>query len=388
MHYSLHSKPVYYLLISQFISALADNAIFIAAIALLKAHGHLGWIAFLQMCFLIAYVLLAPYVGPYADGHAKNRVMFVTNVLKLVGCISMLFISPIISYSIIGIGAASYSPAKYGILPELLSSDKLIRANGLIESTTVIAIIAGVVMGGFVADHSAMALISACGIIYMASALMALLIPKTPAKKHFKWSKLWLYTWHYFKDVRLLLTEKSCRFAVVGTSTFWSVGATLRLILFAWIPIVFLTISNEVPSNLMGILSIGVAMGALTVGFWIKLDTVKRVIWPGLALGPAIGLTVLSPTIFHLSCLMFIIGLMGGMFIIPLNALIQDRGNNIIGTGHTLAVQNFIENMAMLLLISAYSLAQKYGISLHSIILLLALSTFLSISSTAFLKFR
>ncbi|MDO8953359.1 MAG: lysophospholipid transporter LplT [Gammaproteobacteria bacterium] len=380
MSYPLFSRPVISLLIAQFLSALADNAIFIAAIALLKIQGHLGWISLLQISFLLAYIILAPYVGVFADGHTKNKVMFLANSLKLLGGLSMLLMPyPLLSYCIIGIGAASYSPAKYGILPELVSQDKLIRANGLIESSTIIAIIIGVVIGGIISDHSTHLLIIACSAVYLLSALMTVLIPSIPAKLHFSWRNVWLYTCEYFSDTAILWRDSSSRFAIIGTSTFWSVGATLRLLLFAWIPLAFLNTGNELPANLMGVLSIGLAIGALTVGLWIHLGTVRRVIWPALFLGPLIIATLLAHSIIHLGLIMILIGFCGGLFIIPLNALLQHRGTILIGTGRSLAVQNFIENASMLTLITVYGLAQSYHLPMQWIISALGLLTFMAI---------
>jgi LPLT family lysophospholipid transporter-like MFS transporter len=366
MYYVLYSRPVCSLLFAQFLSALADNAIFIAAIALLKSQGHFGLTPLLQMVFLIAYVGLAPYVGVFADGHSKNRVMLCANLLKLLGSLSMLSgLHPLIGYSIIGVGAASYSPAKYGILPELVQSDKLIKANGLIESSTIMAIIIGVVIGGIVSDHSNTILVWGCACAYFLSAIMNLLIPYLPAKHKFEWTKLWLYTRQYFSSVAIICKDRSTRFCVIGTSTFWSVGATMRLILFAWVPLVFLNTGNELPANLMGVLSIGVAIGALTVGLWIHLNNIKRAVLPGLFLGPLIFLCLFAHSITHLGIIMVLIGFCGGTFIIPLNAFLQQRGKKLIGAGHTLAVQNFLENLAMLVLISCYNLAETYHIALN-----------------------
>ncbi|MDF2530256.1 MAG: major facilitator superfamily 1 [Gammaproteobacteria bacterium] len=387
MYYSLFSRPVTSLLLAQFLSALADNAVFIAAIALLKQHSDSGHIPLLQMSFLIAYVALAPYVGVYADGHAKNRVMIYANILKLIGSLSLLSgLHPLLGYGIIGIGAASYSPAKYGILPELVSSDKLIKANGLIESSTIMAIIIGVVIGGFVSDHSIKLLILGCASAYLLSALMNVLIPYIPAKHSFSWSQLWSYTCQYFSAVTTICKDRSTRFCIIGTSTFWSVGATLRLILFAWIPFMFMNTSNELPANLMGILSIGVAIGALTVGLWIQLHNIKRAVLPGLLLGPLLFATIMAHTIPHLAIIMILIGYCGGTFIIPLNALLQEKGKQLIGTGHTLAVQNFIENLAMLGLIFLYNMAETYHLPLPWTIGLLGGLTFIMLLILSLIK--
>ncbi|MDF2939420.1 MAG: major facilitator superfamily 1 [Gammaproteobacteria bacterium] len=389
MHYRLLSRPVCSLLVAQFLSALADNAIFIAAIALLKSQGHFGLTPMLQMSFLIAYVALAPYVGVFADGHSKNRVMLCANILKVLGTLSMLSgLHPLIGYAIVGIGAAAYSPAKYGILPELVTSDKLIKANGLIESSTIMAIIIGVVIGGIISDYSDTILIWGCAAAYLLSAFMNILIPYIPAKSRFEFRKLWQYTYRYFSAVSAICKDKGTRFCVIGTSTFWSVGATLRLILFAWVPFMFLNSGNELPSNLMGIMSVGVAVGALTVGLWIKLHNVKRAVIPGLFLGPLICLTLFAHSITHLAIIMVLIGACGGMFIIPLNAFLQENGGKLIGPGHTLAVQNFLENIAMLGLIFWYNLAQNYHMPLNHVIAIVGVLTFTMIAILSLLKFK
>ncbi|HAT39938.1 MAG TPA: lysophospholipid transporter LplT, partial [Polynucleobacter sp.] len=140
----------YTIMAAQFFSSLADNALLIAAIALLAQLHAPAWMTpLLKLFFVWSYVLLAAFVGAFADSRPKGNVMFITNTIKFAGCVAMLFGShPLLSYAIVGLGAAAYSPAKYGILMELLPPEKLVAANGWIEGLTVSSIILGAVLGG------------------------------------------------------------------------------------------------------------------------------------------------------------------------------------------------------------------------------------------------
>lgn len=374
--YALLSGAFVAVVLAQFISALADNAILIAAIALLKHQQAQSQIPLLQASFLIAYVVLAPFVGPFADGCAKNRVMIYANGLKLAGAILMASgLNAILSYGLIGIGAALYSPAKYGILPEMLTAGRLIRANAMIESSTILAIILGVLIGGISADHCLHGLLIFCGAAYLLSAVINALMPSFAAQQQFRFCRLGSYALTYFGSVVAIWHNPKTKLSVLGTSIFWSVGATLRLILFAWIPLVFLSANNALPSNLMGVLSIGVAVGALLAVVWVKLGEVRRVLLPGLLLGPLIMLTSVTHSLITLGALMLLIGLCGGMFVVPLNALLQEQGHLSMGSGRALAVQNFFENTGMLIMVLAYDVAECAHVGLMQIILSLGLLT-------------
>lgn len=371
MTYPLYSRAFFSLLIAQFLSALADNAIFVAAIAAIKLHTHPAFYeSLLQAVFLIAYIVLAPYVGPYADGHPKARVMLISNSLKVVGAALMITgVSPLWCYALIGVGAAAYSPAKYGILIEMLPKEALIKANSYLESTTIIAILFGVFFGGKLADYSLPLLFWICALTYFFASLINLLIPKTAIIREFAWRNFGHYSVNYFKTLAAFYRLLPARLSILGTTTFWSTGITLRLILFSWVPFMFMNNSNTLPANLMASVSIGIVIGAVIAAKFFDLRHAKRAFKVGLVLGPLIILIAFTYHLPVLFALMIIIGACGGTFMIPLNAIIQDSGHRTLGTGAVLAVQNFCENSGMLLFTIGYGLTQRIHMPLPHVVI-------------------
>lgn len=364
------------LLVAQFLSAFADNAIFVAAIALIKHSTHVGFYeAALQSAFLVAYIVLAPYVGHYADGHAKARVMLMSNNIKLLGALAMVVgLDPLVAYSIIGIGAASYSPAKYGILLQILPEEKLISANSMIESSSIVAIIVGTVFGGYLADHSLHILFWSCALFYFVAALVNLLIPKTPIVKPFSWYSLGFYSINFFAMFQQFFKNKQARYCILGTTTFWSTGIVLRLLLFVWVPFVFLNADNSLPATLMGVVSVGICLGAIVAGLWINFSRIRIAFLSGIVLAPLILLIIVTRHLPLLFALMVAIGFFGGIFMVPLNAVIQKAGEKTIGTGSALAVQNFCENGGMLVFSMIYGLLQGIHLPLSMICAILGLT--------------
>jgi LPLT family lysophospholipid transporter-like MFS transporter len=356
----LLSLPMGAVLLAQFFSAFGDNALLITAIALVKADGHAGWIPLLQAFFVIPFILLAPFVGALADAFPKGRVMLFANGLKLIGASSMAAgLPPLLSYGMAGVGAAAYSPAKYGILSQLFGPDKLVKANGLLEGSTIVAILLGVVVGGWLADHSlAWAFTGVIG-VYALAALINLLIPRLPAEHpltHFDFSGLLR---QFMDSLRTLWRNTDTRFSLIGTSLFWGTGSTLRLILFAWVPVALGIASNQMPANLMGVVSIGIVIGAALAGLLVKLEKVNRALIGGLLLGPLVLLFAQQTNLISAALLLAAIGAAGGFFVVPLNALLQERGHRSVGAGHALAVQNLWENLAMLGFVGAYALLEQ-----------------------------
>lgn len=352
-------------LIAQFLSALADNALLFAAIALVQAQQRPeAWVPLLQEFFVLAFVLLAPFVGPFADALPKGRVMLLANVLKLTGAGAMLSgLHPLWAYGMVGVGAAAYSPAKYGILSELVSPERLIKANSLMEGSTIVAILAGVAAGGWLADISVtLALWSVLG-CYGAAIAATLFIPRIAAAhpgERFRPADLLR---GFLESAWTLLKDRDARFSLCCTSLFWGSGATLRLLLVAWVPVALAIHDTRTPANLNGAVAVGIAVGAALASTWIRLETVNRALWPGLLLGPLILLLAnlhgMEPTIALLGA----IGLCGGMFVVPLNALLQERGHDTVGAGHAVAIQNLFENLAMLAMIGLYTLSIRAGAS-------------------------
>ena len=345
-------------LAAQFLSALADNAILIVAIAIVKAQALPHLVPLLQESFVVPFILLAPFVGQIADRFPKGYVMLTGNVLKFSGALAMMLgVDPLSAYGLIGIGAAMYSPAKYGILSQMFGAALLVRANGMMEGSTIVAILLGVLLGGWLADHSLTWAFAGVMSAYGLAAFANLFIPRLPAENSGASFHPWVLLRGFIAALVLMFKDGDARFSLLGTGVFWGSGTTLRLMLFAWVPAALLITGNQTPANLMGVVSVGIVAGAAIAGMWISLAKVNRALIGGLLLGPAILIlafvTHLTTAMFCMAC----IGVCGGMFVVPLNALLQECGHETIGAGNALAVQNFVENIAMLLFVGAYSLA-------------------------------
>ncbi|HZW24290.1 MAG TPA: lysophospholipid transporter LplT [Gallionella sp.] len=358
----LLSSGMMAVLVAQFLSALADNAILIAAIAIVKSQGLPNLVPLLQESFVVPFILLAPFVGQFADAFPKGRVMLIANLLKLSGALAMLFgVNPLTAYAIIGIGAAMYSPAKYGILSQMFGPASLVRANGMMEGSTIVAILLGVLLGGWLADQSLSWAFAGVVGAYSMAAFANLFIPSLPAENPGVSFHPALLVKKFGTSLSLMFGNKDARFSLLGTSVFWGSGTTLRLMLFAWVPAALLITDNQTPANLMGAVSIGIVLGAAGAGLWISLAKVNRALVGGLLLGPVILALASVHDLTLAGALMVAVGICGGMFVVPLNALLQERGHETIGAGNALAVQNFAENIAMLSFVGAYSWAAAAG---------------------------
>jgi LPLT family lysophospholipid transporter-like MFS transporter len=368
-------------LTAQFLSALADNAVLIAAIAAAKNQGMPQLIPWLQGAFLVPFIALAPFSGPVADSYAKGRVMLAANLLKLAGaCAMAVGADSLASYALVGIGATMYSPAKYGILTQMFRPALLVSANGLLEGSTIAAILLGVLLGGWLADVSlawAFGGVIAC---YALATGANLLIPALPPEHPSAGYSPRLLVPRFLASLRLLFADPDARFSLLGTSIFWGSGATLRLVLFAWVPVALLRNDNQTPATLMGVLSIGIVLGAAAAGAWVSLRKVDRALLGGLLLGPLVLAMAAMTSLPAASAVMALVGACGGFFVVPLNALLQERGHETIGAGSALAVQNFSENLTMLLFDGAYTLAGSaqvpvsVTVSAFGLLLLLILS--------------
>ncbi len=376
-------------LVAQFFSALADNAVLITAIAIIKVQGMPNLVPILQESFVVPFILLAPFVGQIADTFPKGRVMLFANLLKLLGAIAMMAgINPVTAYGLIGIGAATYSPAKYGILSQMFGPAALVRANGMMEGSTIVAILLGVVFGGWLADHSiAWAFI---GVVtsYTLAAFANLFIPSLNAESTGVRFQPWILVKKFMTVLSLLFKNSDTRFSLLGTSMFWGSGTTLRLMLFAWVPLALMISDNQTPSNLMGTVSIGIVLGAAAAGLWVPLANVNRALVGGLLLGPIILALAFTHELNFTLVIMIAIGISGGYFIVPLNALLQERGHETIGAGNALAVQNFAENIAMLLFVGGYSLASAAGIPVTTSIFLFGLILISFMSALAIFRLK
>ncbi len=359
----LHAKPMLALLLAQFLSALADNALLIGAVASMKLLGQLNHISWVQSGFLVPFIVLAPYVGKIADALPKGRVMLMANTIKLFGTVCMVWgMDPVMAYLIVGIGATLYSPAKYGILSQLFHAENLVKANALLESSTIVAILLGVVVGGWLADWSVMGAIWLVGGIYLLAALVNLMIPRLPPSvQHQNWDmRMTLHAfWH---SLRLLWHDAEARVSLIGTGLFWGSGATLRLMLFVWVPLVLHITNNHTPANMIGVLSMGIVVGAALAWWAVGLTTMHRAFVAGMFIGPSIILLAFQTDVWATDLCLLAMGVAGGMFVVPLNALLQARGQYHTGVGQALYIQNFVENMSMLTMVTVYGWVERVPI--------------------------
>ena len=355
----LRSRPMLAVLLAQFLSAFGDNALLITAIGLVKSQGHTDWIPLLQACFVVPFILLAPFVGALADAFPKGRVMLLANSLKLIAAALMAVgFNPLLCYGLAGVGAATYSPAKYGILSQLFGAEKLVKANGLLEGSTIVAILLGVLGGGWLADHGLELAFAGVIAVYALATAINLLIPRLPAEHPLQRFDFIGLLREFLAGLRALWGDRDARFSLLGTSVFWGTGSTLRLLLFAWVPVALGLTSNQMPANLMGVVSIGIVVGAGLAGALVRLEQVNRALLGGLLLGPLVLLFAQQTTLVPAALLLAAIGAAGGFFVVPLNALLQERGHQNIGAGRALAVQNLWENLAMLGFVGAYALVE------------------------------
>ena len=389
-------KPGFYTIIAaQFFSSLADNALLIAAIALLRELHEPAWMTpALKQSFVVSYVVLAPLVGAFADSMPKGRVMLVTNAIKIGGCALMLFdVHPLFSYAIVGFGAAAYSPAKYGILTELLPPQQLVVANGWIEGATVASIILGVLLGGALITprvsamllgfdlpvielpietppEAAIALIMA---VYLIAAIFNWFIPDTGVD-HRVPSKNPLYLVREFSHcVGLLWRDRLGQVSLATTTLFWGAGATLQFIVIDWAARA-LSLNLSQASMLQGVVAVGIALGAILAARLVSLRGAVGVLPIGAAMGVVVMVMVLVHYVPLAMLLMVAIGACAGFFVVPMNALLQHRGHVLMGAGHSIAVQNFNENIGILLMVGLYAMMVRAGLSVSSAIILFGMS--------------
>ena len=385
-HFNLNvSKGFVPLLIAQFLSALADNALLFAAIALLAQLNSPHWHQpLLLQFFVISYIILAPFVGGIADAYPKGRVMFYSNAIKFIGSLSMLLgMQPLYAYAIVGVGAAAYSPAKYGILTELLPPKELVMANGWMEGSTVFAIILGSIIGGALAQFDPLIAIIIITGLYLLAAVFNRYIPLFPIDhKLTKKNPLFMIKdfWHAFK---VLWKDPEGQLSLAVTTLFWGAGASLRLIVIAWAGYA-LHFNLEESTRLTAMVAFGIAIGSVIAARYISLKDAVRVLPAGILMGGFV-MTMVVIDDWHIAALTFLlIGALSGFFIVPLNALLQHRGHLLIGAGHSIAVQNFNENIGILLLSGTYTWMVREEFSINTIIILLGL--FVSITMLAIYK--
>ncbi|AEJ00460.1 major facilitator superfamily MFS_1 [Nitrosomonas sp. Is79A3] len=385
-------RGFYTIMAAQFFSSLADNALLVVAIALLiDLHAPAYLTPMLKFVFVLFYVILAPFVGAFADSMPKGRVMFISNTIKILGC-GLLFIAAhqyfaMAAYAVVGLGAAAYSPAKYGILTELLPPEKLVIANGWIEGLTVASIVLGTVMGGILItpavasvlmefnfpiidtgiDSALESSILLIAIIYAIAALFNLYIPNTgvdhriPKKNPF-------YLIHEFTHcIKLLWTDKLGQISLAVTTLFWGAGATLQFIVLKWAEVALDYPLNQA-AQLQGVVAVGIAIGAIMAARWISLRHSVKVIPLGIAMGIVVMAMILVKDLWIAIVLLMLIGGLAGFFVVPMNALLQHRGHILMGAGHSIAVQNFNENLSILTMLSLYAVLILLEVHIYTVI--------------------
>lgn len=394
MNNRLFSRGMVAVLIAQFISALADNALLFAAIALLKSQSAPGWqTPLLQEFFVVAFIVLAPFVGPFSDTLPKGRVMLIANTMKFIGAAAMLAgLHPLLAYGMVGIGAAAYSPAKYGILSELVSADKLVKANSMMEGSTIVAILLGAIVGGALASQSVSGALTAIAACYLIAAGANLLIPRLPPAHPINHFSVPVLFRDFIHALRVLFSNTDARFSLIGTSVFWGAGSTLRFLLVAWVPVALL-ISDDakalsMAANLSGTVAIGIALGAIAAARYVNLNNVNRALPAGILIGGLIMVFAFADNLSIAMLMLVIIGACGGFYVVPLNALLQERGHESVGAGHAIAVQNFIENFCMLLMIGFYTLLDKQGTPVVTSTVAVGAVVLVAIASLAWLRLK
>ena len=395
----------YLIMAAQFFSSLADNALLIAAIALLVQMQTPEWMTpLLKFFFTVSYVAFAAFVGAFADSMPKGRVMFLTNLVKIGGCLVMFFhewltvpgiagyMVVLLAYSIVGVGASAYSPAKYGILTELLPHHRLVIANGWIEGLTVASIILGTLLGGVLISRSVSSMllgfdipgidtgidtgpeaaIAVIVVFYLIAAIFNLYIPDTGVD-HRQPSRNPIFLVREFAHcVKLLWSDKLGQISLATTTLFWGAGATLQFIVLKWAEVA-LGYSLSQATVLQGVCAVGIAMGSVVAARFVPLRRAVDVVPVGIAMGIIVIAMNFATTVAVAIPLMILIGALAGFFVVPMNALLQHRGHILMGAGHSIAVQNFNENLSILAMLSIYALLMWLNFSIYTVVVIFGL---------------
>jgi len=373
------------LLLAQFLTAMADNAILFVAVAMVLQGSLDGdwYVPAFQASFLVAFVVLAPWVGLFADNTSKPKVLMLANVIKAAGALMMLLnFEPLIAYAVVGIGAATYSPAKYGILPELANDENaLMKSNSWIEGSTIVAILLGTVLGAKIADQSIFIALNMVLLVYLLSAGITMWMTQLPpAHQHVKEAVLSSFK----QTIITLLKTPSVRFATCGVSLFWASAVILRLIIIAWAPATLLLTTSEDISLLTLFIALGIAIGALLAPKLIPIHKLRRTRLAAYTLGAAVLLLLLTDDLNAARVLLFLAGIAGGLFVVPINALLQEIGHQTVGSGHAVAAQHFFENIAMLLATGIYTWAVSADIQSTTSMMVLGIFIILITSIIAY----
>lgn len=379
-------KGFYAVISAQFFSSLADNALLIATIALLVELASPDWMhPLLKLFFTASYVLLAPFVGAFSDAMPKGRAMFLGNLIKIVGGIlAFVGVHPLLAYGLVGLGAAAYSPAKYGILTELLPPSQLVAANGWLEGTSVSSIILGTMLGGVLitpmawsflgsvlpyVTSPAQAALVVVSLLYAIAAILNLRIPNTGIRYRQRGFHPVVMMRMFWMANQRLWTDKLGQISLSVTTLFWGAGATLQFIVLRWAEFQ-LDMTLDEAAILQGVVAIGIAVGALAAAKMIRLEDSCRVLILGALMGLFVpGMIFVFNTYVAIALLAFI-GMLAGFFVVPMNALLQHRGHVTLSAGRSIAVQNFNENLNVLFMLAIYAGLLHFNVPINTVIVI------------------
>jgi len=359
--------PGFHLLIAaQFASALADNALLIVTIALLLEQQLPGWWApLLKFGFTLSYVLLAPFVGPLADAMPKARLMAAMNGVKMLGVLALLAgLHPVAAFTIVGFGAAAYAPAKYGLITELVPPARLVAANGWVEVSVVGAALLGTVLGGLLvspwllgalpADLGLRGPLLALILVYLLAGLLNRGVPASGARYPASGRHPLRLMREFWGSHRLLWRDREGGLSLAVTTIFWGVGATLQFAVLRWAADV-LGLSLDRAAYLQAATAVGVVVGAAAAGRWVPLHAARRVLGFGVLLGLMMPVVALATSLSLAVLLLMGVGMVAGLLVVPLNALLQHRGYRLLSAGRSIAVQGFSENASVLGMLACYA---------------------------------
>ena len=384
----------YTIMAAQFFSSLADQTLLVAAIALVTQMQEPDWMTpALKLSFVVSYVVLAPVAGAFADSMPKGRVMLITNAIKVVGCfMALISVHPLLAYALVGFGAAAYSPAKYGILTELLPPSQLVAANGWIEGTTMGSIVLGWLLGGALVSNTISGMLlrfdipmvdtgiatapqaALCVVmaIYVIAAIFNWYIPNTGVDHRAPSMNPLFLIRDFSRCVVVLWCDKLGQISLATTTLFWGAGATLQFIVLDWAARA-LGFDLSQGTYLTGVAAVGIGAGAVVAARMITLRKSLTVLPVGVAMGLLVISMVFVTNLPLAVVEMIAIGGCAGFFVVPMNALLQHRGHVLMGAGHSIAVQNFNENIGILIMVGLYTYMKFTGVPVNRAIILFGL---------------
>jgi MFS family permease len=400
-------KPAFFAIVgAQFFSSLADSALFILCVSLVTTLAFPEWMTpMLKMGFVLSYIVLAPFAGAFADMFPKGRVMLVTNTIKMFGCSLILAkANPLLAYGIVGFGASAYSPAKYGILAEVLPARRLVAANGWIEGTTVVAMILGTILGGLISANQhtiawlltmapahpgiagtpLRAAVAVIVLTYFIAGVLNLCVVNTGTRHAKARRSLPSLLLDFYRCNSTLWRDREGRVSLGVTSLFWGAGMVLQILLLAWARSA-LGLGLDKAAALQGVFALGVVIGAAIAGKTVPLVRSMSVMPAGIVLGLALCAMVFVHTVQVALPLLLAIGVLAGLFVVPMNAILQHRGHSLMSAGQSIAVQNFNENLAILAMTASYAMALQVKLEMNTVLILLGV--LIALATTACMSF-